>query len=129
MGDIDLSHRMANSTKTGRATASKALTPYVEPLGSPGLIPNYLKRAATIDYPLIEIFQRVLFRLQPGGGATIENVLALVALLKVSRPVYRHLKDFFFWAFTSQVVISENDTGAWNLLMLPARKLGLSSCY
>lgn len=78
-----------------------------EPLSTPGYIPQHLKRVATSQYPIVEILQRLLYRLQPNSD--LEKVLALVALYNAVQPVYRHIKDFFFWAFTVDLAIPERD--------------------
>lgn len=92
-------------------TPSKELTLYNEPLDTPGVIPKHLKRAATTEFPLFEILQRLLLRLQPGNaGGDLEKVLAIIALYRAAEPAYRHLKTFVTWAFTSQVTIPEYGT-------------------
>jgi chaperone BCS1 len=100
------------------AAPSKELTLYTEPLDTPGVIPNHLKRAATAEFPLFEILQRFLFRLQPGNsGGDLEKILAIIALYRAAEPAYRHLKTFFSWAFTSQVTIPEYGAYFENNLM------------
>jgi chaperone BCS1 len=86
-----------------------------EPLDTPGYIPRHLKRAATAQYPLLEVLQRLLYRLKPSGG-DLEKVLALIGLYQAIRPVYQHLRDFCIWAFTVQVTIPEHDPVAKEVL-------------
>ncbi|KAF2690694.1 P-loop containing nucleoside triphosphate hydrolase protein [Lentithecium fluviatile CBS 122367] len=91
-------------------TPSTELALYNEPLDTPGVIPKHLKRAATAEYPLFEILQRFLLRLQPGNaGGELEKFLAVLALYKAVAPAYRHFKIFITWALTSQVTIPEHD--------------------
>jgi chaperone BCS1 len=86
-----------------------------EPLDTPGYIPRHLKRAATGQFPILEIIQRILYRLKPNGG-DLEKLLALIGLYQAIRPVYKHLKDFCLWALTSQVTIPESDPIAREVL-------------
>jgi chaperone BCS1 len=86
-----------------------------EPLDTPGYIPRHLKRTATTQFPILEVIQRILYRLKPYGG-DLEKLLALIGLYQALRPAYRHLRDFFLWAFTVQVTIPENDPVAKEVL-------------
>lgn len=87
---------------------SKDLALYSEPLDTPGVIPTHLKRAATAQFPLFEIIQRFLLRLQPAGTvADLEKIVAVIALYNAAEPAYRHIKDFLTWSFTCQVTIPE----------------------
>ncbi|CAE7193851.1 hypothetical protein CFE70_007278 [Pyrenophora teres f. teres 0-1] len=85
-----------------------------EPIDTPGYIPHHLKRSATSQFPVLELMQRMLYRLKPGGD--LEKVLALIGLYQAIRPLYAHLKKFFFWAFTVQVTISDTDPVAKDVL-------------
>lgn len=85
-----------------------------EPLDTPGIIPVHLKRAVTASYPLIEILQRIVYRLQP--GTTMNSVLALIALYKAGQPVYDYVKNLLARLFTSQVTVSEYDPAAREIL-------------
>ena len=78
-----------------------------EPLDSPGLIPSHMKRSVKAKYPLLEILQRLIFRLQP--GTTLNSVLALITLYQAGAPVYKYLKRALQNIFTSQITISEYD--------------------
>jgi chaperone BCS1 len=84
---------------------------YSEPLDTPGVIPKHLKRAATAQFPLFEILQRFLLRLQPGGAvADLEKIVAVIALYNAAVPAYRHIKAFLIWSLTCQVTIPEYGT-------------------
>ncbi|KAH7094351.1 P-loop containing nucleoside triphosphate hydrolase protein [Paraphoma chrysanthemicola] len=88
-----------------------------ESLDTPGLIPRHLKRNATRSFPILEVLQRILHRLRPTGTAgDLEKLLALIGLYQAVGPVYKHLKDFFIWAFTSQITILEHDAVARDVL-------------
>ena len=86
-----------------------------EPIDTPGYIPHHLKQSATSQFPVLELIQRLLYRLKPGGG-DLEKVLALVGLYQALRPLYKHLKVVFVWAFTTKVTIPENDPVAKDIL-------------
>jgi chaperone BCS1 len=88
---------------------------WAEPLDTPGYIPRHLKRTATAQFPILEVIQRILYRLTPHGG-DLEKLLALIGLYQAIRPAYRHLKQFCIWAFTVQVTIPENDPVAKEVL-------------
>lgn len=67
--------------------------------------------------PLLEVFQRILYRLRPGGSASdLELALAALGLWQAFRPAYKHLKDFFFWAATVQIMIPESDAVSREIL-------------
>lgn len=88
-----------------------------EPLNTPGIIPRHLKRSATASFPILEVLQRIISRLRPQGTTNdIEKVLALIGLYQAVRPVYGHLKDFFFWAFTVEITVAESDPIAKEVL-------------
>lgn len=89
-----------------------------EPLDTPGIIPQHLKRSATADFPVLEVLQRLLYRLRPfgGTGGDLEKALALIGLYQAIRPVYRHLRDFFLWAFTVQISVPESEPLAKEIL-------------
>lgn len=81
-----------------------------EPLDTPGYIPRHMKRSATASFPVLEIVQRLLYRLRSSAsGGDLEKVLALIGLYQAVRPAYNHLKELCIWAFTVQVTIPEND--------------------
>ncbi|KAH7389427.1 P-loop containing nucleoside triphosphate hydrolase protein [Phaeosphaeria sp. MPI-PUGE-AT-0046c] len=88
-----------------------------EPLNTPGVIPRHLMRAATINFPLIEVLQRLLRRLRPEDTTDgLEKVLAILGLYQATRPAMRYLKKFFIWAFTVQITIPEGDPVAKEVL-------------
>lgn len=86
-----------------------------EPLDTSGLIPHHLKRAATTQFPILEVLRRLLYRMQLSGGG-LEKILSLIGLYEAVRPVSRHLKDLLAWAFTVQVTIPETDPVAKDVL-------------
>lgn len=97
---------MAGSTH--QLTPLDPLPLYNEPLDTPGVVPQHLKRAVTTQFPLLEIFQRFLVRLRPGNNVgDLEKILAVIALYRAAEPAYRHFTAFITWAFTSQVTIPE----------------------
>ena len=87
-----------------------------EPLDTPGYIPQHLKRAATGQFPILELIQRLLYRIKPNGTSEIERLLALIGLYQALRPVYTHLKHLFVWAITVQITIPETDPVAKEVL-------------
>jgi chaperone BCS1 len=98
-------------------TVSTELWP--EPLDSPGIVPRHLKRAATASFPVLEVLQRILYRLRPTGTSTtgdLERVLAVIGLYQAVRPVYNHLKEFFLWACTVQITVPESDPVAKDIM-------------
>jgi chaperone BCS1 len=98
-----------------------------ERLDTPGLIPRHLKRSATGQFPILEVIQRLLYRLRPSGIGDIEKLLALIGLYQAIRPAYKHLKDFFTWAFTVQVTIPETDPVAREVLAWMGSEVILNS--
>lgn len=87
-----------------------AVAPYFrkdEPINSPGIVPDHLKRAVTTTLPLLEILQRLVYRLHP--GTNLEILLAAIALYKASTPVYSYIKHVLERTLTSQVTVSEYD--------------------
>jgi len=97
-----------------QSESSKLLNLYKEPLDTPGLVPQHLKRATLIGLPLLEILQRLVYRLQPGHN--IEKLLALIALYRASVPVYKYLKHAFIYLCTSQITVPEYDPVAKEIL-------------
>ncbi|KAL1612379.1 hypothetical protein SLS60_000605 [Paraconiothyrium brasiliense] len=89
---------------------------YREPVTTPGLVPSHLKRATADAHPLIEVIQRFLAHVQPGSGANIEKVVALLALYKVIAPVWRYAKDLFLRSLTSRISIPEYDPVAQDII-------------
>ncbi|KAH7357601.1 P-loop containing nucleoside triphosphate hydrolase protein [Pyrenochaeta sp. MPI-SDFR-AT-0127] len=88
-----------------------------EPLDTPGYIPRHMKRSATASFPILEVVQRILYRLRSSAnGGDLEKILALIGLYQAVRPVYYHLKEFCVWAFTVQVTIPESDPVAKEVL-------------
>ncbi|KAJ4364989.1 hypothetical protein N0V83_008605 [Neocucurbitaria cava] len=85
-----------------------------------------MKRSATASFPILEVIQRLLYRLKPSGG-DLEKILALIGLYQAVRPVYGHLKDFCIWACTVQVTIPENDPVAKEVLAWMGSKVILNS--
>ncbi|CAI9630527.1 unnamed protein product [Alternaria burnsii] len=98
-----------------------------EPLDTPGLIPRHLKRSATGQFPILEVIQRLLYRLKPSGVGDLERILALVGLYQAAQPVYKHLKGLFIWAFTVQVTIPETDPVAREVLAWMGAEVILNS--
>jgi mitochondrial chaperone BCS1 len=92
-----------------------ALSRYgLEPLESSGIVPDHQKRAVTARIPLLEILQRLVYRLQP--GTNLEVVLALIALYQAGFPVYHYVKRVLQDVFTSQITVSEHDPVAKEIL-------------
>ncbi|KAI4616869.1 hypothetical protein J4E83_006451 [Alternaria metachromatica] len=98
-----------------------------ERLDTPGLIPHHLKRSATGQFPILEVIQRLLYRLRPSGIGDLEKLLALIGLYQAVRPAYKHLKDFFTWALTVQVTIPETDPVAREVLAWMGSEVILNS--
>ncbi|RMZ66083.1 mitochondrial chaperone bcs1 [Pyrenophora seminiperda CCB06] len=94
--------------------ASDGLWP--EAIDTPGYVPSHLKRSATAQFPILEIIQRLLYRLKPGGGGDLKKVLALIGLYQAVRPLYTHTKDFILWALTVKVTVPETDPIAKEIL-------------
>ncbi|RAR12477.1 P-loop containing nucleoside triphosphate hydrolase protein [Stemphylium lycopersici] len=80
-----------------------------ERLDTPGYIPHHLKRSASGQFPILEVIQRLLYRLRPSGLGNLERLLAIIGLYRAICPLYTHLKDLFIWAFTVHVTIPEYD--------------------
>ena len=108
------------------AAAGNSTQLWSESLETPGLVPQHLKRAARGQFPILEVIQRLLYRLKPSGG-DLEKVLALIGLYQAARPVYTHLKDFLVWAFTVQLAIPETDPVAKEVLAWMGSKVILNS--
>ncbi|KAF2846286.1 P-loop containing nucleoside triphosphate hydrolase protein [Plenodomus tracheiphilus IPT5] len=100
---------------SSKAVPVKMTHLWSEPLDTAGLIPQNLKRAATAQYPILEILQRLLFRIKSSGG-DLEKVLALIGLFQAVRPVYGYIKDVLAWALTVQVTIPDTDPVAKDVL-------------
>jgi chaperone BCS1 len=98
-----------------------------EPLDTPGFIPRHLKRSATGQFPILEVIQRLLYRLKPSGVGDLERILALIGLYQAVSPIYKHMKDFFIWAFTVQVTIPETDAVAREVLAWMGAEVILNS--
>ncbi|KAI5377691.1 hypothetical protein J4E82_003433 [Alternaria postmessia] len=105
----------------------KASQLWPEPLDTPGLIPRHLKRSATGQFPILEVIQRLLYRLKPSGVGDLEKILALVGLYQAAQPVYKHLKGLLIWAFTVQVTIPETDLVAREVLAWMGAEVILNS--
>lgn len=99
-----------------KAAHGQPLELYREPLTTPGLVPSHLKRATADANPIIEVIQRSLAHAHLGSGATIEKLVALVALYKIVSPVWRYAKDLFLRSFTSRISISEFDPVAQEII-------------
>jgi chaperone BCS1 len=98
-----------------RATSSTAL--WSESLDTPGIVPRHLLRSASASFPIFEVIQRILRRLGLNGTiGDLEKVLALVGFYNAVKPAYNCLKDFFWWACTAQITISESDPVAKEVL-------------
>jgi chaperone BCS1 len=105
------------STQAYPPATSTTTELWPEPLDSPGIIPRHLKRSATASFPILEVLQRIISRLRPRGTTSdLEKVLALIGLYQAARPVYGHLKDLFFWAFTVEITVAESDPIAKEVL-------------
>jgi chaperone BCS1 len=89
--------------------AGDKLQIWPEPLDTPGILPRHLKKEASSKYPLLEILQRLLYRLRPNTHSDLDKILAAIALYSAAVPVYKHLKEFALWAFTVQITIPEYD--------------------
>lgn len=102
-----------------------------EPLDTPGYIPRHLKRAATSQYPILEVLQRLLYRVQPSSSSSssgdLEKLLALIGLYQAVRPVYHQLKHLCIWALTVQVTIPETDPVAKEVLAWMGSEVILTS--
>ncbi|KAL1797302.1 hypothetical protein ACET3X_003908 [Alternaria dauci] len=105
----------------------KASQLWPEPLDTPGIIPSHLKRSATGQFPILEVIQRVLYRLKPSGVGDLEKILALIGLYQAAQPVYKHLKGLLIWAFTVQVTIPETDAVAREVLAWMGAEVILNS--
>ncbi|KAF2833576.1 hypothetical protein CC86DRAFT_415436 [Ophiobolus disseminans] len=106
-------------------TTTKELWP--EPLDTPGVIPHHLTRAAAESSPILEVLQRVVYRLRPNGTGDLEKALALLALYQAIRPAYEHLKGLFLQACTVQVAIPESDPVAKEILAWISAEVVLKS--
>jgi hypothetical protein len=111
----DLIMPSSSAMQVAGSRPSKTDQIWAEPLDTPGYIPRHLKRTATAQFPILEVIQRILYRLTPHGG-DLEKLLALIGLYQAIRPAYRHLKQFCIWTFTVQVTIPENDPVAKEVL-------------
>jgi chaperone BCS1 len=108
MSQSDMSTSLVPAQSVTVANSSSGI--YDEPLDTPGVIPQHLKRKATFEYPLIEIAQRLFMRMKPEGTMFVSNleaILAIIALYKAAAPVYEHLKKFVLWGFTSHVTVAD----------------------
>jgi chaperone BCS1 len=85
-----------------------------EPLDSPGIIPKHQKRAVTAKLPLLEIIQRLVFRIQP--GTKLETAVALIALYYACEGAWEWSKPKLKHMFTSEVSVSELDPIAQEIL-------------
>jgi chaperone BCS1 len=101
-------------SKTTAQTSTKELWP--EPLDTPGVIPHHLTRSAAASSPLLEILQRLLYRLRPSGTGELEKALALLGLYQAIRPIYDHIKNLVLWACTVEITIPESDPVAKEIL-------------
>lgn len=90
---------------------------FKEPTTTPGIIPLHLKRATATENPIIEVVQRILSHLKPGTGASVEKLLALIALFKVLSPAWHHVQELFLWAFTSRINVNELDPVANDIIL------------
>ncbi|KAJ4323929.1 hypothetical protein N0V94_001573 [Neodidymelliopsis sp. IMI 364377] len=96
-------------SKSATPTQNK-LEVWPESLNTPGVLPRHLKREASSQYPLLEILQRLLYRLRPDTHNDLDKVLAAIALYSAVVPVYKHLKDLALWALTVEITIPEHDS-------------------
>jgi chaperone BCS1 len=85
---------------------------WAEPLDTPGVIPHHLTRSVAASSPLLEILQRILYRLRPSGTGDLERALALLALYQAIRPAYGFLMDMLLWTCTVQITVQESDPAA-----------------
>lgn len=110
---LPISHEWDAPSVTGKSFPDRI---WPEPLDTPGYVPHHLKRAASGQFPILELIQRVLYRLKPSGVGEVEKLLALIGLYQTLRPVYTHIKDFCIWALTVQVTVPESDPVAKEIL-------------
>jgi chaperone BCS1 len=109
--------RASTGLGTESLTTSTSTELWPEPLDTPGIVPRHLKRSATTSFPILEVLQRILSRLRPQGTTTdVERVLAIIGLYQAVRPVYEHIRDLLFWAFTVEITIAESDPVAKEIL-------------
>ena len=121
MSDLQITvHRIREDSDHGRATFNRGMRQpslpdspseqiWPERLDTPGYIPHHLKRSATGQFPILEVIQRLLYRMRPSGVTDVEKLLAIIGLYQAICPLYTHLKDFCIWAFTVHVTIPEYD--------------------
>ncbi|KAF1942384.1 P-loop containing nucleoside triphosphate hydrolase protein [Clathrospora elynae] len=99
-----------------------------EPIDSPDYIPRHMKRSAASQFPILEVIQRLLYRLKPmPSGGNLENLLALIGLYQAIHPLYRLLQDLCIRAFTVQVTIPESDPIAKEVLAWMGSEVILTS--
>ncbi|KAF2732416.1 P-loop containing nucleoside triphosphate hydrolase protein [Polyplosphaeria fusca] len=84
-----------------------------EPLGVGGVIPLHLKEAVVHGHPLLEIVQRLAYRLH---GWDLDKILVLIALYNAGAPVYRFLKQQLVRLTTAEIIIPEYDPLAREVL-------------
>jgi len=111
---MSTSNLVAVPSKPTVKTSPTELWP--EPLDTPGVIPRHLTRSAAASSPLLEILQRLLYRLRPAGTSDLEKALALLGLYQACKPIYGHIKDLILWACTVEVTIPESDPVAKEVL-------------
>lgn len=100
---------------SGDVVPVKAPSLWSEPLDTTGLIPHNFKRAARNQFPILEILQRLLYRIKPSSD-DLEKLLALIGLIQAVRPVYGYMKDLLAWLLTVQITIPEMDPVAKDVL-------------
>jgi chaperone BCS1 len=99
---------------TPATSSSTQLWP--EALDTPGLIPRHMKRSGAALFPILEVLQRLLYRLRPAGTGDLEKALALIGLYQAIRPMGTHLQNLCLWAFTVEITISESDAMSRDIL-------------
>jgi len=81
---------------------------YSEPVDTPGVVPLRLKRETTRLFPVLEIIQRYLTRVQPTQAVSIETIITVIALYNATAPALRLTGNFILKTLTSKITISEN---------------------
>ncbi|KAF2117921.1 P-loop containing nucleoside triphosphate hydrolase protein [Lophiotrema nucula] len=89
----------------------------MEPLDTPGIVPQHLKRRVVQGIPLVEIFQRLLYRVRPGLPGHLDDIiLGGIALLIAGAPIYQFIKRQLLQWVTSEITIPENEPIAREVL-------------
>jgi len=97
-------------------TTSSSTQLWPEALDTPGIVPRHMKRSGAAVLPILEVLQRILYRLRPAVTGDFEKALALIGLYQAIRPIGAYLKDMFIWTFTVEITISESDAVSRDVL-------------